>query len=42
MRRARVIGHGLPYYRGEIELTVAVRMGTRKLEVSACWRIKKM
>jgi hypothetical protein len=37
-----VIGHGMAHNRGEIELTVAVRMGARKLEESPRWRIQKM
>lgn len=34
-RRVGVIGNGTPYDVGKIELTVAVCVGTRKLEVGA-------
>jgi hypothetical protein len=41
-RRVRVIGHGEPYDLGQIELTVAVCMGTRELEESPCRWIELM
>lgn len=41
-RRVSVIVHGAPYDPGEVELTVAVRMGTWKLEESLRRWIKKM
>lgn len=41
-RRVRIINHGAPYDLCKIELTVAVCIGTGKLEESACRRIELM
>jgi hypothetical protein len=37
-----MIVHGMPHDRSEVELTIAVGVGTRKLEESLRRRIKKM
>lgn len=37
-----LIGHRMPHDRREIELTVAVRVGARKLEEGTCRRIQLM
>ena len=41
-RSVGVIDHGTPYDVGKIELTVAVCVGTGKLEVSSCRWIELM
>ena len=41
-RRVGLVGDGTPYDLGQIELTVAVCMGTGKLEESSCRWIKLM